>query len=534
MSIDVRSSEADYDFIREYVAAGATPEARKLLREQCAHTYGLTIGQVRAITAWTTIRLKKSLKQTESSAVNHQVEAPPSEQQILDEPAVSEEGDNVDTAFNASADEDLPALLIGGEHVDYDNAIKQRWRETWKEFLDKHTDPAKRASMLVLCLPGKKCLEIPLYLELGFKPENIVGVEGGDEDAWKEFEANAKKYGISTVRGDLLMDFWQYTNQRFDVLSYDFLGPSCNHYVKTVAASLVKEDAVVMLNFMKKRESKSAQFKMQGWAPVSTDEFETALANAEGTKVERAMQIGKMFREKVMNAEKGEVEIAPLEHLRQNSIINLYGQMLGINRPENSLFYEQIQYLLSEEHAITTQEGFEAVAIAVYNAMEKQKGGAAVAITYANGLRGLVSAAWQRIPLATDIAQVQYKSMASGKACPFHTVMMKCNTPLQEYYGMRHTLEFMLNAVRHYVDHPEDRNALTAVIRDKSGFIIPDGTEPRRNQQVYIRDGQGNSITSVQMGTLTRDTEAYLALAAKDLKPAIISGSYIPEVQVLD
>jgi len=34
--------------------------------------------------------------------------------------------------------------------------------------------------MKVLCLPGLKCLEIPLYLELGFRAENIVGVEAGE------------------------------------------------------------------------------------------------------------------------------------------------------------------------------------------------------------------------------------------------------------------------------------------------------------------------------------------------------------------
>jgi hypothetical protein len=52
--------------------------------------------------------------------------------------------------------------------------IKNKWRQKLKEFIDENTDKEKRVTMKVLCLPGVECHEISLYIELGFKPENIV------------------------------------------------------------------------------------------------------------------------------------------------------------------------------------------------------------------------------------------------------------------------------------------------------------------------------------------------------------------------
>lgn len=117
-----------------------------------------------------------------------------------------------------------------GALVNYDNAIKNKWRQTLKEFIDENTDSEKRKDMKVLCLPGMECREIPLYLELGFCPENIVGVEAGivkgkiNAEVIRKFKENAEKYGIQT-RIEKLEKILEKEDMTFDVVSLDFLGP---------------------------------------------------------------------------------------------------------------------------------------------------------------------------------------------------------------------------------------------------------------------------------------------------------------------
>lgn len=127
--------------------------------------------------------------------------------------------------------EDIQARGEGmGALINYNNEIKNKWRQKLKEFVDENTDVSKRKDMKVLCLPGIECLEIPLYLELGFKPENIIGVEAGivkgkvDKEVLRKFEENAQKLGIQTRIGKL-EKILEKEETVFDVVSLDFLGP---------------------------------------------------------------------------------------------------------------------------------------------------------------------------------------------------------------------------------------------------------------------------------------------------------------------
>lgn len=128
-----------------------------------------------------------------------------------------------DTKAHARMGESMGAL------VNYDNAVKNAWRKKLKEFIDENTDPANRKDMKVLCLPGIECLEIPSYLELGFQPENIIGVEVGivggkiDSSAIARFQKNAKKFGIQTRIGKI-EKILETEETVFDVVSLDFLG----------------------------------------------------------------------------------------------------------------------------------------------------------------------------------------------------------------------------------------------------------------------------------------------------------------------
>lgn len=149
-----------------------------------------------------------------------------------------------------------------GEHIDYSSAIKEKWRQTWKTFIDEKIPQERRGRMKVLCLPGKKCLEIPLYLELGFKPENILGVEGGDRIARADFEMYAKSYGIDYRLGRL-EDILPTCKTRFGVVSLDFIGQICPGYIKIFSNLLLEEQSAVMINTRARRENAAIQSDLQ-------------------------------------------------------------------------------------------------------------------------------------------------------------------------------------------------------------------------------------------------------------------------------
>ncbi len=148
--------------------------------------------------------------------------------------------------------------------VEYNNEIKNKWRQKLKEFIDENTDVAKRKDMKVLCLPWLKCLEIPLYLELGFRPENIVGVEAGivkwkkDPELIRQFEENAEKYWIQTRIGKL-EKILETEETVFDVVSLDFLGPISLNSAKILSHIKFNFNTILITNFLWKRENQTRE-----------------------------------------------------------------------------------------------------------------------------------------------------------------------------------------------------------------------------------------------------------------------------------
>ena len=143
--------------------------------------------------------------------------------------------------------------------VNYNNEIKNKWRQKLKEFIDANTDTEKRKDMKVLCLPWIECLEIPLYLELWFRPENIIGVEAWivkwkkDPEIIALFQANASRYWIQT-RIWKLEKVLETEDTVFDVVSLDFLGP-ISLPSRIIAQKLRLSDrATIATNYLNRRE----------------------------------------------------------------------------------------------------------------------------------------------------------------------------------------------------------------------------------------------------------------------------------------
>lgn len=158
--------------------------------------------------------------------------------------------------------------------VNYNNAIKNKWRQKLKEFIDENTDASKRASIKVLCLPGMECLEIPLYLELGFRPENIVWVEAGivkwkkDPEVIARFQENAAKYWIQTRIGKL-EKILETEETVFDVVSLDFLGYLRSSDLSILSKVVVSNKALLLINYLAKRENTEGKALIKIWLAYS-------------------------------------------------------------------------------------------------------------------------------------------------------------------------------------------------------------------------------------------------------------------------
>ncbi len=152
--------------------------------------------------------------------------------------------------------------------IEYNNEIKNKWRQKLKEFINENTDAAKRKDMKVLCLPGLKCLEIPLYLELGFQPENIVWVEAGivkwkkDPELIRQFEENATRYWIQTRIGKL-EKLLETEETVFDVVSLDFLGPINKVVFSAISRMKNNKNLVFIINHLGKREDKKFSIRLK-------------------------------------------------------------------------------------------------------------------------------------------------------------------------------------------------------------------------------------------------------------------------------
>lgn len=140
------------------------------------------------------------------------------------------------------------------EDEDYNNEIKIVWRKKWQDYIEACTTPEQRRKMKVLCLPGKECFEIPLYLALGFAPENISGAIKTDKSHHIEkFLENARQHGFRPIIGDLAhtlpLDFTKY-----DIVSMDFRDSLSRNTVDVLEDVLLADRAIVMTNMQAKRE----------------------------------------------------------------------------------------------------------------------------------------------------------------------------------------------------------------------------------------------------------------------------------------
>ena len=473
------------------------------LRELFSEVFSCSVERVNAITAWAKIRADRSKKSrsmgmSDAAFIRSYVSLGTSDTertQLKDElhnmlgntPEVIEivsEGlhGNI-TEISAEARTALGALmehvahwepaskLDGGEHTDYGTEIKQLWRHEIRRFLAENTIPEKRSNMKVLCLPGKQCLEIPLYIDLGFSPENILGVEGGDRIARAEFEINARRYGIQPVRARL-EDILPHMRERFDVVNLDFTGPISPASCQIAEQILLKEHALVMVNTLQKRENR-------------------AMIDQLAELHRQAQEVAEIRRSLVQEHQErsgadpvGSAESAPEEFSLagfRGRVSPLIGSM-GINRRENwQVLASRVREIplapvLSaqrfgsdrERCQVNLQYHLEPILIGLIRTL-KEHGFCKVEdlddVFKTINIGQMVFHAVFGKSFVTKLEKQSYRSKTGMKEATFHTDMATVRTPRSLYEEISSAVEFIVQTLLRALEQIDDEDASDALQR---------------------------------------------------------------------
>ena len=438
-------TDSDKEFIRTYVAEATDDEEKKHRRRECVDQFGVSLPTISAVTAWTKIREKGKTKLVSSPVV-------------ISRPVDPEE--------------------IEGCHVNYDNPTKRLWREKWKEFIAKYSIQSERGKMRVLCLPGKRCLEIPIYLELGFKPQNIVGVEGGDDEAKREFIENSRRFGIDAQVGRL-ENIVKTEIGLFDVVSLDFTGPlskNCLDIVKLLpiapaANCETNTKSFFMINLLGKRESQTNQAFIDFYASFTRPELTQLFAKPGRMNLDKFKEIHSYISEladKTIGGEKV-YETAELKDKRNIGLVFALTSLIAKDRHFSQSRWanyriDDVSLKLRTEVDLNhyASHTLSLLLTVLCSHVDKR-----TIDLLAIGVPQVIEIAGNYRPFLYEIEQYQYSSPVNNASSPFLTEMYQFLTPMGDYGRTRYFLRFFVDAI--FWQGLNEDKGIDVDIRDKHG-----------------------------------------------------------------
>ena len=388
-------------------------------------------------------------------------------------------------------------------HVNYDNPTKQLWRSKWKEFITKHSFASEREKMRVLCLPGKRCLEIPLYLELGIKPENIVGVEGGDDQARSEFRTNAKQFGI-VVKLDRLENIINDMGV-FEIISMDFTGPlskNCLDILKKMPLAPAPDNgcntkSFFMINLLGKRETQLSQTILDFYASFARPELTDMLSG--GMNLEKFRDVyGYMsgLADKSIAGEKV-YEAEALKNKRDVGFVFAITSLLGnARRAKNSIWANYAKDIPPDVDFSHYGAYVISVMLSVLSDYTTRR-----AIDFLTmGVPQMIHIITTYHPYLYNIEQYQYTSPVNNASSPFLTEMYHFVTPMSDYVKARYFVRFFADAIFWQASNP-DKN-IDLEVREKNGRRKHPSEGLRSKDAITFVDESGFVISSITWGRI--------------------------------
>jgi hypothetical protein len=522
MASSILLTEDEKEFIRKYVAEAPNKEESKRRRKECAEEFCVSVPTIAAITAWTTIRNnnKRELQTNPITAITNN------------------KREEQKTVLQTKPIEIPITEEVAGCNANYDNPVKQLWREKWKNFLLKNTFQ-ERENLTVLCLPGKQCLEIPLYLEIGFKPENITGVEGGDEQTRREFVVNADKYGITTKLGRL-ENIITKEKTSYDVVSLDFTGPMCRTYLDIIKDLPIKPDvnsqfntrSLFMINVMGKREQQVTQDLMEYYSFFTHSKVQDAIHDVHNRLkdgvdlmvVRDFINVSNIFTQLENDIKSGkEISDRELTEKRDSALPFMISSLIASTKWHNNplyMSYFQKFYELKVE-GIDCGNIFSQVMCHIIKFLRKIASEKFL-ILLATGIGEIVQMTTNFRPFVMDIEEYSYVSPVNNSNSPFLTEMMALYTPLADYAKMRHVIKFMFDTVIWVAENGQDGAYIG--LRNKKGLLKPKGSSLARGDILEFTTADRRSITSISIHKMLQADEVMAEVVGKDKLADVILG----------
>lgn len=351
------SSRRSTNLIRAFLMSAASDNERKERQKIIADQYGLSPQSVGAMLAWVKYGDRKmkeivQLEDIEREQIKEYLED-------LEEPfdvaiMILELRDCFGVSTEALYDfrnklqkpqERALTESHSGESVSYDNETKEAWRKTWMDYIIARTTAETRAQMRVLTMPGKDCLNIPHYLEAGFRPENIVGVEGGSSEVRHHFSEQAARYGIQTRLGKIKRVV-KAERDSFGVVDLDFCGQLSESKVELFRHLPLDDYALALVNVWARREGKDIQIAMRESTAVAQAaqrwRLQEDLLRLQG----REHDIGLLDLLKSRTRRELVAKMEKVANIRDEAISRSFVVSAGVNRKDKWLSEKDVEELM--------------------------------------------------------------------------------------------------------------------------------------------------------------------------------------------
>lgn len=168
---------------------------------------------------------------------------------------------------------------LAGAHKNYDFAAKVLWRSKWEEEVIRFVrslPAAERERLRVLCFPGKHPeAELSIYFRAGLRPENVVAVEGGDDESKRTFLAELTRLGGPYARVDarpVMLDRYLKTNPApFSIISLDYHGCYSIQNKSDIQQIPYAQRSLLLVNLLAAREKEVSQQRLIESAHMMSD-----------------------------------------------------------------------------------------------------------------------------------------------------------------------------------------------------------------------------------------------------------------------
>ena len=440
--------------------------------------------------------------------------------------------------LSIAADERLCSDKNTAHSLDFDNPIKNVWRDRWRQSLTRAVHERRIQANRAVSLPGITFpeQELSIYNSLGFR--EILAVERGREGdgghSLKTFNYQIEKLSphYPTVRaypGELsdCLDSLSQQRKRTTTAAFDFDGYACEESLRTAHRLLLEEKAHVMINLLASREH---QFLKDSWKAMM--EMYPHLGECE-TPDER--QYAALLRDYTFLYSIGvcrEENWGPYTDAVKKLLLHWEkGTPIESSQSKREEVSRRVQFvnwyqLAIRDTCVWFMRAIPPIFMQIdsYHAhtmKERRFKGGLLTPQLLQPLPRLILNATLGLPLVQQIERIGYTSESSKARPPYHSFFATLHTPLSEYAKFRDLVEFfqqlisvakgftglMRNAEQNLCLITKTNNLITSLTRMDG----PDGV--RFDDRICLMSGgHPRPEFSLQVDALVEGCRQYLQL----------------------